>query len=298
MSIQAEQAKRMIEDDGFIAALDQSGGSTPKALLAYGIKEDEYEAGTEGMYDMVHKMRSRIMTSKSFTSDRVLAAILFENTMDREIEGKLTPKYLWEEKKIVPLLKCDKGLAAVENDCQLMKPIPGLDELLARAKDLGVYGTKMRSVVKMANPVGIKAVVEQQFEVGKQIIKAGLVPILEPEMDITSPEKAKAEELIKANILEGLNKLEPDQHVMLKLSLPTKDNMYAELIEHPNCDRVVALSGGYSLEEANEKLSKNNKMIASFSRTLMGGLTAPVSDEEFDATFDKTIQSIYEASKL
>merc|ERR1712127_102110 len=283
-------AKRMIGSDGFIAALDQSGGSTPKALKAYGINEDQYEVGGESMYDMVHQMRSRIMTCSAFTGDRVLTAILFEATMNREVEGKLTPKYLWEEKKIVPLLKCDKGLAAVENDCQLMKPIPGLDELLAHAKSLGVYGTKMRSVVKMANPVGIKAIIDQQFEVGKQIIKAGLVPILEPEMDITSP--------IKAEILAGLNKLEPDQHVMLKLSLPVKDNQYAELIAHPNCDRVVALSGGYSLEESNEKLAKNNKMIASFSRTLMGGLTAGVSDEEFSAQFNKTIQSIYEASEL
>jgi len=298
MSITAEQAKVMKESDGFIAALDQSGGSTPKALLAYGITTDEYEPGTEQMYDMVHKMRTRIMTSPVFTSDRVISAILFENTMNREIEGKPTPKYLWEEKKIVPLLKCDKGLEAVENDCQLMKPIPGLDETLAHALSLGVYGTKMRSVVKMANPVGIKAIVDQQFEIGKQIIKAGLVPILEPEMDITSPEKAEAEELLKAAILEGLNKLEPDQHVMLKLSLPTKDNLYAELIAHPQCDRVVALSGGYSLEESCEKLAKNPKMIASFSRTLMGGLTATVSDEEFNASFDKTIQSIYEASKI
>lgn len=298
MSAHAEMTKIMKEADGFIAALDQSGGSTPKALKAYGINEDEYEAGSESMYDMVHKMRTRIITSKVFNGDRVIAAILFENTMDREIEGKPSPKYLWEEKKIVPLLKCDKGLAAVENDCQLMKPIPGLDELLARAKGLGVYGTKMRSVVKMANPVGIKAIIDQQFEVGKQIIKAGLVPILEPEMDITSPEKAEAEDIIKAEILAGLNKLEPDQHVMLKLSLPTKDNQYAELIAHPNCDRVVALSGGYGLEEANEKLSKNKGMIASFSRTLMGGLTAGVSDEDFDASFDKTIQSIYEASKM
>merc|ERR1712084_211007 len=274
---------RMIGADGFIAALDQRGGSTHKALKAYSINEDQYEVGGESMYDMVHQMRSRIMTCSAFTGDRVFAAILFEATMNREVEGKLTPKYLWEEKKIVPLLKCDKGLEAVENDCQLMKPIPGLDELLAHAKSLGVYGTKMRSVVKMANPVGIKAII---------------VPILEPEMDITSPEKAEAEDIIKAEILAGLNKLEPDQHVMLKLSLPSKDNQYAELIAHPNCDRVFALSGGYSLEESNEKLAKNNKMIASFSRTLMGGLTAGVSDEEFTAQFDKTIQSIYEASKL
>ena len=265
MSVHAEMTKIMTGADGFIAALDQSGGSTPKALKAYGITEDQYEVGSESMYDMVHQMRSRIMTCPVFNGDRVIAAILFEATMNREVEGKATPKYLWEEKKIVPLLKCDKGLAAVENDCQLMKPIPGLDELLAHAKSLRVYGTKMRSVVKLANPVGIKAIIDQQFEVGKQIIKAGLVPILEPEMDITSPEKAEAEDIIKAEILAGLNKLGPDQHVMLKLSLPSKDNQYAELIAHPNCDRVVALSGGYSLEESCDKLAKNNKMIASFS---------------------------------
>jgi len=297
MGAQDEKAKKMIEGDGFIAALDQSGGSTPKALLAYGIKEDQYEVGSESMYDMVHKMRSRIMMSPVFTGDRVIAAILFENTMDRKVEGLPTPKYLWDVKKIVPLLKCDKGLAPLENDCQLMKPIPGLDELLARAKGLGVYGTKMRSFVKMANPAGIKAIVEQQFEVGKQIIAAGLVPIIEPEVDITSPEKAQAEALLKEHIMEELNKLEPKQHVMLKLSLPSKDNFYTELIEHPNCDRVVALSGGYDIDKANEKLSKNKKMIASFSRTLMGGLLDTVSDEEFNASFDKTIQSIYDASK-
>jgi len=297
MSAQEEKAKKMIEGDGFIAALDQSGGSTPKALLAYGITEDQYEVGTESMYDMVHKMRSRIITCPVFNGDRVIAAILFENTMDRTIEGLPTPKYLWQVKKVVPLLKCDKGLAAVENDCQLMKPIPGLDELLARAKGLGVYGTKMRSNILMANPVGIEAVVKQQFEVGKQIIAAGLVPIIEPEVDITSPQKAEAEEILKACIMKELDKLEPSQHVMLKLSLPSKDNMYLECIEHPNCDRVVALSGGYGIDEANEKLAKNTKMIASFSRTLMGGLLDTVSDEEFSASFDKTIQSIYDASK-
>lgn len=297
MGAQEEKSKKMIHDDGFIAALDQSGGSTPKALRAYGIKDDEYEAGTKSMFDMVHNMRSRIMTSPVFNGDRVIAAILFENTMDREVEGLPTPKYLWDVKKIVPLLKCDKGLEEVKNDCQLMKANPGLDVLLARAKELGVYGTKMRSVIKMANPVGIKEIVDQQFEVGKQIIAAGLVPIIEPEVDITSPEKAEAEELLKANILEQLSKLEPEQKVMLKLSLPSKDNIYSELIEHPNCDRVVALSGGYAIDEANEKLSKNKKMIASFSRTLMGGLSATVSDEEFDVSFGKTIQSIYEASK-
>jgi len=298
MSAYEAQFEKMANADGFIAALDQSGGSTPKALRLYGVSDDAYTVGEESMYDKVHEMRTRIITSPSFTGDKILAAILFEMTMDREIEGKPTAQYLWEDKKVVPLLKVDKGLAAEENGVQLMKPNPGLGDLLKRAKEeKGIFGTKMRSVVKLANAEGVKAIVEQQFEVGKQIVAAGLVPIIEPEVDIHSPEKKEAEDLLKASIMDQLNKLEPDQKVMLKLSLPTVDNLYKECIEHPNCVRVVALSGGYKREEANEILARNDKMIGSFSRALTEGLNVEQSDEEYNKLLGDAIDSIYNASK-
>ena len=249
------------------------------------------------MYDKVHEMRSRIMTSKCFTGDRVLGAILFEMTMDRDVEGKPSPTYLWEVKNVVPFLKCDKGLAEEANGVQLMKPIPGLDDLMKRAKAKGVFGTKMRSVIKTDNAEGIKAIVEQQFEIGKQIIGHGLVPIIEPEVDITSPKKKEAEDLLKASLLEHLDKLGDDQKVMLKLSLPTVENLYKECIEHPKCIRVVALSGGYSREEANKILAKQVGMIGSFSRALMEGVTYGMSNEEFEKALDGSIQSIFDASK-
>jgi len=297
MSVFAAQFEQAKNADGFLAALDQSGGSTPKALKAYGIPDDSYVAGEESMYDMVHAMRSRIMTSKCFTGDKILGAILFENTMDRQVEGKPTPAYLWEEKKCIPFLKCDKGLAALENGVQLMKPIPGLDDLLARAKGLNVFGTKMRSVIKEANEEGIQAVVDQQFEVGKQIVAAGLVPILEPEVDITSPDKEKIEEILKVKLLAGLDALGEGQDVMLKLSLPTVVNLYSDLIAHEKCVRVVALSGGYPRDEANVILAKQDGMIASFSRALMEGVYHNFSQEEFEAKLGAGIDSIYEASK-
>jgi len=292
-----EQYERVKSADGFLAALDQSGGSTPKALHQYGVPDDSYVDGEESMFDMVHQMRSRIITAKPFTGDRVLGAILFENTMDRQIEGKSTSDYLWQVKKVVPFLKVDKGLAPEENGVQLMKPIPGLDDLLKRGKKAGIFGTKMRSVVKTDNEVGIKKIVDQQFEIGKQIIKAGLVPILEPEVDITSPKKKESEALLKKFILEHLNKLGPDEMVMLKLSIPTVENLYKECIEHPNCVRVVALSGGYSRDEANKLLAKQKGMIASFSRALIEGLQYSQTNEQFEATLESTIQSVYEASK-
>ena len=280
---------------GFIAALDQSGGSTPKALKLYGVDESAY-SNDEEMFAAVHAMRSRIVTSSAFNGYRILGAILFENTLDREIEGKSSAHYLWQEKNVVPFLKVDKGLADEENGAQVMKPMPGLDELLAKANAQDVFGTKMRSVVKMANHEGIKAVVKQQFEVGKQIIAAGLVPIIEPEVDIHSPQKAEAEALLKIELLAQLNLLDSDQLVMLKLTLPEQANFYQELIEHPNVLKVVALSGGYSRDDANQKLSDNNGMIASFSRALTEGVSAQQADEQFNATLDATIESIYQAS--
>jgi len=292
--VQLEQAKKA---DGFLAALDQSGGSTPKALKAYGIPDDSYVAGEESMYDMVHSMRTRIITSECFTGDKILGAILFENTMDRQIEGKPTPSYLWEEKKVIPFLKCDKGLAELGNGVQIMKPNPGLDTLLARAKSLGVFGTKMRSVIKEANDEGIQAIVDQQFEVGKQILAAGLMPILEPEVDITSPDKEKIEEILNVKLLAGLDALADGQEVMLKLSLPTVVNKYSDLIAHPKCVRVVALSGGYSREEANKILVKQEGMIASFSRALMEGVYHTFSNEEFNKKLGEGIDSIFDASK-
>ncbi len=291
-----EQLEKVRTQDGFIAALDQSGGSTPKALKLYGVAESEY-SGDEAMYTKVHEMRTRIVTSPSFDGKRILGAILFENTMDREIGGKGSAQYLWHDKKVVPFLKVDKGLADEKDGVQLMKPIPGLDALLARAKKNDVFGTKMRSVIKLANPAGIKAVVDQQFEIGKQIIAAGLVPIIEPEVDIKSPQKAEAEVLLKKNILEHLNKLKPEQKVMLKLTLPEKDDFYTDCIKHPNVLRVVALSGGYTREDANKRLARNHGMIASFSRALTEGLSAKQSKAEFDKMLNDAIQSIFDASR-
>lgn len=291
-----QQLQKIQDQDGFIAALDQSGGSTPKALGLYGVDESAYN-GDEEMFTVVHQMRSRIITSPSFGGDRILGAILFENTMDREIGGKGTAQFLWEDKQVVPFLKVDKGLADEVDGAQIMKPMPDLDSLLGRAKKAGIFGTKMRSVIKLANPTGVNAVVDQQFEIGLRIVDAGLVPIIEPEVDINSPQKAEAEGLLKTALLAHLNKLGPDQKVMLKLTLPETDNFYKECIEHPNCLRVVALSGGYSREEANRRLTNNNGMIASFSRALSEGLNANQTEEEFNSMLNNSIQSIFDASK-
>lgn len=291
-----QQLEKTKSQDGFIAALDQSGGSTPKALLAYGVEESEY-SGDEAMYAKVHEMRTRIVTSPSFNGERILGAILFENTMDRTINGKGSAQFLWEEKQVVPFLKVDKGLADEANGVQLMKPMPDLDDLLARAKAKSVFGTKMRSVIKNDNAEGIAAIVAQQFEVGKQIIAAGLVPILEPEVDINSPTKAAAEATLRTQLMEQINKLEPGQNIMLKLTLPEEENFYADCIAHKNVVRVVALSGGYSRDEANRRLALNNNMIASFSRALSEGLSAKQSDGEFNGMLDSSIQSIFDASR-
>ena len=296
MSSFEQQKAKFRNQPGFIAALDQSGGSTPKALKLYGIAETEY-SGDVQMMDLIHAMRTRIITSPSFNGDRILAAILFENTMDREIEGRPTADYLWKVKRVVPVLKVDKGLEAEANGVQLMKPMPDLDRLLARAKAKGIFGTKMRSVIKQANAAGIKAVVEQQFTVGRQIIAAGLVPIIEPEVDIKCPDKAAAEDLLKAEIMAQLDKLPEGQLVMLKLTLPNKDNLYTDCIAHPRVLKVVALSGGYSRDEANQRLAKQKGMVASFSRALTEGLTAQQTEAEFDAALDRAIESIYQASK-
>ena len=295
MSIFEQQLQKIQTTVGFIAALDQSGGSTPKALLNYGVTESEY-SNDEEMFDAVHAMRTRIVSSPSFNGDRIMGAILFEMTMDREIGGMPSSHYLWNEKNVVPFLKVDKGLADEENGVQVMKPMPELDALLARAKAVDVFGTKMRSVIKLANADGIKAVVDQQFDVGLQIVNAGLVPIIEPEVDINSPQKAEAEELLKAAMLERLNQLSGDQKVMLKLTLPETDNFYEECVNHPSVVKVVALSGGYSREEANARLSRNNGMVASFSRALTEGLSAQQSDDEFNAMLNDSIESIYQAS--
>lgn len=281
---------------GFIAALDQSGGSTPKALRLYGVAESEY-SGDDEMFDKVHEFRTRIITSPAFTGERVMGAILFEGTMDREIEGKPSAEYLWQDRKVVPFLKVDKGLEAEADGVQLMKPIPGLDATLERAKGKGIYGTKMRSVIKLGNEKGVKAIVDQQFEIGKQILAAGLMPILEPEVDINSPEKDKAEQLLKANILEHLNALPSGTQVMLKLTLPNDGSFYDDVVAHPAVLRVVALSGGYTREEANARLANCKGMVASFSRALAEGLTAQQSDDEFNSTLDGSIESIYQASK-
>lgn len=289
------QLERMKNDNGFIAALDQSGGSTPKALAIYGIPKEAYANEAE-MFQMVHEMRTRIMKSPAFTKERILAAILFEKTMDLKVDDKYSADYLWDVKGIVPILKVDKGLLDQENGVQLMKPIADLDALLARAKERHIFGTKMRSVIKEANPTGIKAIVDQQFEVGQAIVAAGFIPILEPEVDIHTPNKAEAEAILKQEILEHLKALEPSCQIMFKLTIPDVDNFYQEVIAHPNVVRTVALSGGYSREESNIKLTKNPKLIASFSRALTEGLNVGQSDAEFDKVLDESIQSIYEAS--
>ena len=289
------QLAQMKSGKGFIAALDQSGGSTPKALSLYGIEPNTY-SGEAAMFDLVHQMRTRIIKSPSFTSERVIGVILFEMTMDRQIDGLGSAEFLWQKKNIVPFLKVDNGLADEVDGAQLMKPIPELDARLASAISHGVFGTKMRSVIKQANAVGVKAVVEQQFEIGKQICAKGLVPIIEPEVDIKCPDKAAAEDLLLAELVKQLDKLGDDQNVMLKLTLPEKAGLYTALTNHPRVVRVVALSGGYSRDHANEVLAKNPNVIASFSRALSEGLTAQQTDSEFDAMIDKTIQAIYEAS--
>lgn len=290
-----KQLERIRTGNGFIAALDQSGGSTPKALKLYGISEDRY-SGEEEMYALVHEMRTRIIKSPAFDSRHILGAILFENTMERQIDGQLTADYLWEQKGIVPFLKVDKGLADLEGGVQLMKPIPGLDELLDRAVKRNIFGTKMRSVIKEANPASIAKVVEQQFELGKQIAAKGLVPIIEPEVDINSKDKAASEKILKEEIAGQLANLGSEIKIMLKLSIPTEDNFYGDLMEDAHVIRIVALSGGYSQSEANEKLSRNHGLIASFSRALAEGLNAEQNDEEFNRILGKSIQNIYEAS--
>lgn len=290
-----KQLERIRTGNGFIAALDQSGGSTPKALKLYGISEDRY-SGEEEMYALVHEMRTRIIKSPAFDSRHILGAILFENTMERQIDGQLTADFLWEQKGIVPFLKVDKGLAELEGGVQLMKPIPGLDELLDRAVKRNIFGTKMRSVIKEANPASIAKVVEQQFELGKQIAAKGLVPIIEPEVDIHSKDKAASEKILKEEIAGQLANLGSEIKIMLKLSIPTEDNFYGDLMEDAHVIRIVALSGGYSQAEANEKLTRNHGLIASFSRALAEGLSAEQNDEEFNRILGKSIQDIYEAS--
>lgn len=290
------QLEKVRSADGFIAALDQSGGSTPKALRLYGVEENEY-SGDEEMFDKVHEMRTRIITSPSFGGDRILAAILFEMTMDRQILGKATADYLWNEKQVVPILKVDKGLADEVDDVQIMKPMPDLASLLDRANKANIFGTKMRSLINRSNEAGIKAIVDQQFEVGAQILAAGLVPIIEPEVDINSESKAEAEDILKARIIEHLDALPAGQQVMLKLTIPSQDNLYTECIEHANILRVVALSGGYSREDANTRLARNKGMIASFSRALSEGLSAQQSEAEFDSTLDASIAAIFAASR-
>lgn len=295
MADMSEMFERVKTGAGFIAALDQSGGSTPKALRLYGIEESAYSTEEE-MFDLMHAMRSRICTSPAFTGDRVLGAILFEMTMDRRIEGVGSAEYLWNVKKVVPFLKVDKGLADEVDGAQVMKPMPQLDALCERAVKAGVFGTKMRSVIQHANAAGVEAVVAQQFEVGKQILGHGLVPIIEPEVDINSPSKAEAEALLQHSILTHLDALSADQNVMLKLTLPTEDDFYQPLVQHPRVVRVVALSGGYSRDDANAKLARNHGIIASFSRALTEGLTAQMSDAEFDAALDHAIAGIFAAS--
>jgi fructose-bisphosphate aldolase, class I len=291
----AQQTDKMGSGQGFIAALDQSGGSTPKALRLYGIEESAYSNDTE-MFDLIHQMRARIITSPAFGGDRILAAILFEQTMDREIEGKESAAYLWDVKNVVPFLKIDKGLADESDGVQLMKPMPGLDDLLARAAAKGIFGTKERSVIGAANPAGIAAIVTQQFEIGHQVLSHGLVPILEPEVTITIDDKAAAEDILRDEIAKHLDSVPDGQQVMLKVSLPTHPNHYLPLIEHPKVLRVVALSGGYSRDEADALLAQNTGLIASFSRALTEGLSAQQSDEEFNATLDEAVAAIYQAS--
>jgi fructose-bisphosphate aldolase class I len=291
----AEQLEKMRTGKGFIAALDQSGGSTPKALKLYGVEENEYSGDAE-MFDLIHAMRTRMVTSPAFGGNRVLGAILFEGTMDREIDGLGSATYLWSKKGVVPFLKVDKGLADEVDGAQMMKPMPDLESLLARARDKGVFGTKMRSVIKQANEAGIRAVVAQQFVEGRRILAAGLVPIIEPEVDIHCPDKRRAEELLLAELTAELDRQPKDQPVLLKLTLPEVDGFYDSLVAHPAVLRVVALSGGYSREESNARLSRNKGVIASFSRALTEGLSARQSDDEFNSVLDSTIQSIYDAS--
>jgi len=295
MSGFSRQLEKMKTHPGFVAALDQSGGSTPKALATYGIQAGAWSSEEE-MFAIVHQMRTRIITSPSFSGERILAAILFENTMDRSIEGQPSADYLWNVKQVVPFLKVDKGLAAEENGVHLMKPMPGLAALLAKAKAKRIFGTKMRSVINQADSAGIKNIVSQQFEAAEEIIAADLIPIIEPEVDIHCPEKAKAEGLLKAALLEKLNALPAGQMVMLKLTLPEQDDVYAECVRHPKVVRVLALSGGYTREECNRRLGRNHGVVASFSRALVEGLTAQQSAAEFNALLDRSIESIYEAS--
>lgn len=297
LNVNQDQLQKIKSHPGFIAALDQSGGSTPKALAAYGIKEGAW-SNEEEMFAIVHQMRARIITSPAFNGDRILGAILFEGTMEREIEGVPTADYLWNKKRIVPFVKVDQGLAAENNGVQLMKPMPHLDALLSRANSRHVFGTKMRSVVKQANAAGITEIVEQQFQFAAQILAAGLAPIVEPEVDIHCPEKAKAEELLKAALLGKLNKLTGDQAVFLKLTPPEKDDFYSDCVRHPKVVRVLALSGGYSRHEADDRLRRNHGVVASFSRALVEGLSAQQSDSEFNALLDRSIQSIFEASTV
>lgn len=291
----SDQLTKISSGNGFIAALDQSGGSTPKALRLYGVNEDEYN-GDDEMFNKVHEMRTRIVTSPSFTGEKIIGAILFEMTMDREFDGKPAPSYLWDVKGVVPFLKVDKGLADEANGVQLMKPIPGLDDLLERAVAKGIFGTKMRSVIKSCNEAGIKDIVAQQFEIGKQIIGHGLVPIIEPEVDINAADKAECEAVLKASILEHLDSLTGDDKVMLKLTIPSEAGFYSELINHDRVVRVVALSGGYSREKSNELLAQNPGLIASFSRALSEGLSAQQSDDEFNSTLATSADSIFKAS--
>ena len=292
-----QQLQKMKTHPGFIAALDQSGGSTPGALRLYGINEGAW-SNEEEMFALVHQMRTRVIASPRFTGARIIAAILFENTMDRKIERLPTAEYLWGVKRVVPFLKVDQGLAAEKNGVQLLKPIIGLPALLDKARANGIFGTKMRSVIKQANPAGIRDLVSQQFTVANQIIDAGLVPIIEPEVDIHCPEKARAEELLKAALIENLDKLPADQLVMLKLTLPEQDDFYLDCVRHPNVLRVVALSGGYGLEEADNRLRRNHGIVASFSRALLEGLTAQQSDAEFNAVLERSIQRIFSASTM
>ena len=295
MSTYTDQLNKVRTQPGFIAALDQSGGSTPKALRLYGIGEDAY-SNDEEMFAVVHAMRTRIITSPAFDGKRILGAILFENTLDREIQGKNSARFLWEDKNVAPFLKVDKGLESESDGVQLMKPIPNLDSLLEKAKAQHVFGTKMRSVIKSASASGIAAIVAQQFEIGRRIVAAGLTPIIEPEVDINAPDKAEAEALLRKELLAHLDKLKADEHVMFKLTLPEQTGFYQPCQDHANIVRVVALSGGYSRDEANRRLAQNHGMIASFSRALTEGLSAQQSDEQFNAALDASIQSIFEAS--
>jgi fructose-bisphosphate aldolase class I len=290
-----QQYDKMKNGRGFIAALDQSGGSTPKALTLYGIDASDYSTDAE-MFDLIHQMRTRIMTSPVFNGDRILGSILFEMTMDRDVDGRGTANYLWQEKHVVPFLKVDKGLEAEVSGAQMMRPIPGLDQLLDRARGKGIFGTKMRSVISQGNESGVRAIVDQQFELARQILAKDLVPIIEPEIDIHAPDKPEAERLLRDAMREQLDSLAPDQQVMLKVTPPETDDFYAAMVAHPNVLRVVALSGGYSRDEANERLSRQHGVVASFSRALTQGLTAQQSDEEFDETLNNSIENIYQAS--